>query len=509
MPAKIFISYRRDDDPSAAARVHDGLAQTFGHTNLFIDVDNLLAGQRFDDELAKALAACDVLIAIIGPRWMELLKAKSVSGERDYVREEIAGALQRKIIVVPVLVGRESQFPSLPRAKDLPKDIRELVRRQKYDVAYERFSRDIAGLSDAIMRVRRPRFALSRVAWRWIGATAIGVLAIGYVAAHSVGVPVPWPWWDEKDALVKGLQDIWRETDSQADQGRMDSFQRTLWPWWDPTSQVKSGSAERFRDLLANGQPCAFCPEMVVVPAGSFTMGSPQSEPDRDSGETQAKVTIAQPFAVAKFAVTFEEWDACLAAGGCNGYRPHDEGWGRGKQPVINVNLEDAKAYAAWLSRQTGKTYRLLSAAEREYVTRAGTRTTFWWGNEITPKQANYVDRHSTRTATVDSFEPNFWGLYNVHGNVWEWTEDCWNDSNEGNPGDGSARSDSNCSSREVRGGAWDSPPASLRSANRAKMQVDQQRNSLSFRVRRTVQSGEELFEEYVSRRKSSTPQKE
>ena len=205
--------------------------------------------------------------------------------------------------------------------------------------------------------------------------------------------------------------------------------------------------------------------------------------------------------------MTFEEWDACFAAGACNGYRPNDEGWGRGKQPVINVNLEDAKAYAEWLSRQTGKTYRLLSAAEREYVTRAGTRTTFWWGNEITPKQANYSDRHPTRTAAVDSFEPNFWGLYNVHGNVWEWTEDCWNDNNGDNPGDGSARSDSNCSTREVRGGAWDSPPASLRSASRVKMQADQQRNSLGFRVRRTLLSDQELLEQYVARRKSSTSQ--
>ena len=122
-----------------------------------MDVDNLLAGQRFDEELDRALAACDVLIAIIGPRWMELLKIKSASGQRDYVREEIRAALQRKIIVVPVRVGTESQLPPFPRAEDLPEDIRDLVLYQKYDLAYERFGRDIAGLSEAIMSVRRSK----------------------------------------------------------------------------------------------------------------------------------------------------------------------------------------------------------------------------------------------------------------------------------------------------------------------------------------------------------------
>jgi hypothetical protein len=137
MAGKIFISYRRDDDPSSAARVSDGLASRFGKANLFIDVDSLLAGQRFDEELAKALAACDVLIAIIGRRWMDLLKAKITSGERDYVREEIAAALQRRIVVIPARVGREAQLPPLPRAEDLPADIHDLVLYQKQDVTHE------------------------------------------------------------------------------------------------------------------------------------------------------------------------------------------------------------------------------------------------------------------------------------------------------------------------------------------------------------------------------------
>ena len=154
-PAKIYICYRREDDPAAAGRVHEHLAKRFGDANLFIDVNNLIAGQSFEDELANALAACDVLIAIIGPRWMEMLKAKSASRERDYVREEIAAALQRKIIVMPVRVGLADRLPPLPRAEDLPGDISGLLKYQKHDVAFERFGHDLAGLCDAIISVRQ------------------------------------------------------------------------------------------------------------------------------------------------------------------------------------------------------------------------------------------------------------------------------------------------------------------------------------------------------------------
>ena len=136
---------------------------------------------------------------------------------------------------------------------------------------------------------------------------------------------------------------------------------------------------------------CPKCPEMVVVPAGSFMMGSPSSEADRFYLEDpQHRVTIAAPFAVGKYEVSFAEWDACVAAGGCNGYRPDDEGWGRGQRPAINVSWKDAKAYVAWLSRKTGERYRLLSEAEWEYVARAGTTGPFHFGSTISTDQANY-----------------------------------------------------------------------------------------------------------------------
>jgi formylglycine-generating enzyme required for sulfatase activity len=250
------------------------------------------------------------------------------------------------------------------------------------------------------------------------------------------------------------------------------------------------GKTEQFKD-------CTDCPEMVVVPAGSFTMGSPPNEPERDGDEAQIRVTISASFAVGRYAVTFDELDACVADGGCNGYRPADEGWGRGKHPVINVNWGDAKSYTAWLSRKTGKNYRLLSEAEREYVARAGTTTPFWWGSSITPKQANYNGNYTygggakgeyrRRTVPIDSFEPNPWGLYNVHGNVWEWTEDCWSASYHGVPTDASAWTSGDCLERIVRGGSWDNDPQFLRSAYRVRRYADNRFSVDGFRLARTL----------------------
>jgi formylglycine-generating enzyme required for sulfatase activity len=252
------------------------------------------------------------------------------------------------------------------------------------------------------------------------------------------------------------------------------------------------GKTESFKD-------CPACPEMVVVPGGSYTMGSPANEPERDNNEAQVRVTIPTPFAAGKFAITFKEWDACVADGGCNGYKPADQGWGRTKHPVININWDSAKIYTTWLSHKTGKTYRLLSEAEREYVTRAGTTTPFWWGWSITPKQANYNGTYtyaggaSSRseyrqsTVPVDSFEPNAWGLYNVHGNIREWTEDCWNESNSGNPGDGRPRTTGDCALRVVRGGSWNYLPQSLRSASRYWRLRESQFHFLGLRVARTL----------------------
>src|SRR5262249_41632078 len=159
-----------------------------------------------DEELAKALAACDVFLAVMGARWLDLLKAKVSNGDRDYVREEIAEALRRKIVVIPVRVGREGQLPGLPRVDELPSDIRDLVHYQKHDVTYEHFRRDASALVDAITAVRRHVRPDSgrdspRVPWGWISATAASVLAIGWMGAHLMGVPLWWPFAGDAKAI--------------------------------------------------------------------------------------------------------------------------------------------------------------------------------------------------------------------------------------------------------------------------------------------------------------------
>jgi len=260
-----------------------------------------------------------------------------------------------------------------------------------------------------------------------------------------------------------------------------------------PLSKTQE-QALKARDVF---RECASCPEMVLVPAGKFVMGSPPSETDRSPEEgPQRTVAFARPFAVGRFPVTFDEWDACVADGGCGGYAPSDEGWGRGRRPVINVSWYDAKDYAAWLSRRTGRDYRLLSEAEWEYAARAGSNTPFWWGESLSTARANYNGAVSAlgpkgeyrgQTVPVDTFAPNPFGLYQVHGNVYDWVEDCFNETYAGAPSDGSAWLTGDCYRRGHRGGSWYSNPWALRSASRNRNFSLTRFDFIGFRVARSL----------------------
>ena len=265
---------------------------------------------------------------------------------------------------------------------------------------------------------------------------------------------------------------------------------------------------------------CSECPEMVVVPAGRFTMGSPFFEAGRYSDEEpRHRVTIGTPFAVGVYEVTFAEWDACADAGGCWGYRPEDHGQGRGRLPVIEVSWFDAQAYLRWLSQETGEMYRLLTEAEWEYVARGGARTARYWGEDESwqCRYGNGFDLalagtdHGRRLmdfattdplrrpkpsacsdgamflAPVGAFPANGFGLHDVLGNVWEWTEDCWNDDYEGAAGDGSARLSGDCSRRVLLGGAWNALPRNLRSAFRFTLPAVNRGYDRGFRVARPI----------------------
>ena len=260
---------------------------------------------------------------------------------------------------------------------------------------------------------------------------------------------------------------------------------------------------------------CDVCPEMVVVPGGTFIMGSPPDEPFRDDVEGPRHEVMVAAFAMGRFEVTRGEFTSfveetghagggsCFVRIGSGGRLDTSKSWRdpgypqSENDPVVCISWNTAKAYAAWLSEKTGQTYRLPSEAEWEYAARAGTRSPFHAGQTITSDQANYNGTSSygegkrgvyrKRTLPVGSFAPNEFGLHDVHGNVWEWVEDCWNDSYRGAPRDGSPWLSGNCGRRVMRGGAWGSHPKNVRSAKRARYILEYRNYNFGFRVARSV----------------------
>ncbi len=253
-----------------------------------------------------------------------------------------------------------------------------------------------------------------------------------------------------------------------------------------PASVFRPGQA--FSDALSSGD---LGPEMVVIPSGSFRMGCVSGQDCHAEAFLVHDVTIPQAFAVSKYEVTFEDYDRFTYPN-----RVDDEGWGRGRRPVINVSWDDAQEYVSWLSRQTGQTYRLLSEAEWEYVARAGSSTAYSWGNDIGTNRANCSGEYENLgvcgdqweyTAPAGSFAANAFGVHDMHGNVWEWVEDCWQDSYAGAPVDGSAWRSGDCSRRVLRGGSWLSYPGDLRSAFRIRNTAGNRNFIFGFRVARTL----------------------
>ncbi len=259
----------------------------------------------------------------------------------------------------------------------------------------------------------------------------------------------------------------------------------------EPTEETETDlpAGTRFRD-------CPECPEMIVIPAGRFVMGSPADEPQRQATEgPQREVEIGR-FALARFETRFAEWDLCQSEGGCR-HRPDDGGWGGGEQPVIDVSWNDAQDYLAWLSARTGERYRLPSEAEWEYAARAGTEGRHYLGDCFDSEDANFNARWPAqgcpkgefrqRTLPVSSFPANPFGLHDMHGNVWEWVQDCANANYQGAPGDGSAWMRGDCNRGTVRGGAWHDWGFWLRAASRYSFPRDSRHDVGGFRVAREL----------------------
>jgi formylglycine-generating enzyme required for sulfatase activity len=582
MPGKIFINYRRGDDPGFAQALLGRLEQVFPSEQIFMDVDSIEPGLDFARVLEEQVAQCDVLISVIGKNWTE---ARDDAGGRrldnpdDFVRIEIESALAQEKRVIPVLVGQAA----MPHNDDVPESMRPLLRRHAVRLTHERFRADTEALIGALQRalkgaeearakqqverehqeqvererqqqVERERQAqaererqeqiererqeqaererqakagrerlaqIERDRLAQVGRAAEAKrLADAQEAKRKAEEERQKQEADAERTRVAALKAKAREEaepkpDAEEEKGppKLPRSRRlpmlvaasvlgvvligAVGAWFVLSPMLMAGplspAQEQALKPTNTFQECSKCPVMTVVPAGGFFMGSPTTEPGRDSNEgPQHPVTIAAQFAVGRYEVTFDEWNACVADGGCNGYKPSDEGWGGGRQPVINVSWEDANAYVTWLAKKTGKPYRLLSEAEYEYATRAGSTTAYPWGDAIGKNNANCSSCGSQwdnkQTAPVGSFAANGFGLYDMAGNVWEWTQDCKHGDYNGAPTDGSAWSrGGDCSSRILRGGAFDNYPKLVRSADRAWLSSDDQSRDNGFRVARTL----------------------
>lgn len=266
---------------------------------------------------------------------------------------------------------------------------------------------------------------------------------------------------------------------------------------WAAALTVKN--AERPVTVTLQFSECANCPLMIRLPAGTFRQGDLQGTGDDDELPLHV-VTFDRPFAVSRTEVTYAQWDVCVAQGGCEKL-PEEEGnvAKRSQRPVQNASWEDAKAYTTWLTTLTGQAYRLLSEAEFEYAARADSETRYPWGQEASRDHANYGDEDCcggkasgadqwVAPSPVASFPANAFGFHDMAGNVQEWVEDCWVESYDSAPSDGSARvHDGDCELRVLRGGSWSSTPKMIRPANRDKGAVDARLPYYGFRVARDL----------------------
>jgi formylglycine-generating enzyme required for sulfatase activity len=516
MAGKVFINYRRGDSMSTAGRLHDRLAQAFGRKNIFMDVDHIPPGVDFVKHLNTQVATCDVFLAVIGPNWLD---AKDDSGHRridnpdDFVTIEITAALARDIRVIPVMVDGAH----LPKAGDLPEHLKPLLLRHAVELRNTQFGRD----AEALVQKVREAFKGERVApRRWLAVTASALLAV-WIGLYQMGVPV---WMPQTPGVVQPDTRSAEKIKSDADAKRVAEAKGD--------SGVVPLSPERERSLKPKDvfQECDNCPEMVVVPAGSFTMGSPKNETGRlDNEGPQRIVKIAKPFAVGKFHVTVDQFAAfvmetgydagskCYAFEGGRWLEKEGRSWRdpgfaqAGAHPAVCLSWNDAKAYADWLAGKTGKTYRLLTEAEWEYAARARTepgtypRYSFRNDEKDLCRYGNGADQSTKSlpgtkdwtfapcndgyayTSPVGSFAANGFALYDMQGNASQWTADCWHDSYAGAPSDGTAWTAGDCGRRVVRGGSWNDSPLYLRSAVRGGDATVNRSNNVGFRLARTL----------------------
>ncbi len=602
--SKIFISYRRNDAPTAAEWIYEVVVAAFGTDRVLMDVEDIPPGADFESMIHAFLDECDIMLVIIGRHWLDI--RDETTGRRrledpsDWVRIEIEEAVRRDLRIIPLLV----EDARMPVVSDLPEPepntrnylrafLRCNARRLEVSGFVAGARRLIPHLKDALEEARTRRMADQSAEHRRLMGQRRRELqlmleeerdGLSDLSEEQIARREELAWWDliKENPSIGDLRDhlarfpsgslaekvlnrldamVWTETDSSdraAIVAYLDEFphgqcanearaaltsldtrikravqRRRLMRHALPVASVVSiflalsvvfvtagrqakvlvaealPPASRITDWSALspgsvGNDCEICPPMVVIPAGSFFMGSPNAEPGRDKDEGPRREVAIAPFALSRTEITFEQWDACVADGFCRTIID-DNGWGRGRQPVINVSWNDItggtnarRGFIAWMnSKVRGTPYRLPTEAEWEYAARAGTSQAYAWGPQDpicktrAQNNANFGrDRCFNRALAVGIFRPNGWGLYDMHGNVWEWVQDCWHASYRGAPSDGTAwmrLGEGVCSEAVVRGGGWIDAAPALRAASRKDMPRSYRYTHLGFRLARNL----------------------
>jgi len=433
---KIFISYRREDTSYQTTTIYEFLKPKFGEENVFMDVDTIPAGVDFREYLREAVSGCDVLLAVIGEYWIVDRQAKRrLDDARDFVRIELEAALQRRIRLIPVLVGGTT----MPGPGDLPESIRDLAFRNAVEV---RPGRDLQ--PDMRRLIRELEAPLSR-------------------PKRPPAVP-PQPEAPAAEAPSPARQRVSRSASRPLVEA--------------PTVPPPDESAQA-GDVITN----SIGMRMILIPAEEFLMGSPDSDSDASADEKpQHRVKITRPFYLGVCPVTQEEYERVM------GENPsHFQG--DPQRPVEQVSWDDAVEFCRRLSEKEGKTYRLPTEAEWEYACRAGSTTKWCFGDSESQlgEYAWYTVNSRSTTHPVGKKEPNDWGVYDMHGNVWEWCADWYaQDYYGGSPTD-DPKGPSSGALRVLRGGSWGGVPGYSRSANRFRGSPPADRYFLlGFRLART-----------------------
>ncbi len=528
---KIFINYRRKDSAPYADRLYDRLADHFGPDHVFMDIDQIEPGEVFDQVIQEKLTAVQAAVVLIGEHWLDIADAdgqRRLDHPDDWVRLEIAAVLERNIRVIPVLVGGAA----MPKSTQLPESLVSLTRRQAIEITDQRFHTDTDKLIKALEKIvgapvlpkseppRKPEEPEKPGFPRF--AAIAGVLGIGLVGIYFGLMPpktLPVQWEPENPAVEPIAAAVIVET-------KPASINKPT------TEQPQATTPEPIIQPVTELPKAAIIePDMVRIPAGKFLMGSPETEEGRTSDEgPQHEVTISRPFALSQHEITVGQFRQFVEDAG---YRTTAEQSGKGcfvwtadkkkierlaernwkstgfkqndNHPAVCVSWNDAQQYVQWLSKKTGKHYRLPTEAEWEYAARAGSKNARFYPDGQQCQYANGLGQEGKAiagsgwamaectddydyTAPVGRFKSNQYGLSDMLGNVWEWTQDCWHENYNNAPGDGSAWLDKdggNCDRRVVRGGSWLNVPQLLRSANRSRDITDVSNSDLGFRIAR------------------------